>query len=245
MVAAGCGLATTMVQVICVRAFDKLKKMNPEVRFDCYIDDITLTSEGSEAMVLQRLAKAFKDLVHTVEAELSCTIEWSKAAVIASNDTLAQRLRAATGIKKNQEKAVANLGVDFSFGVSRTILGKLITRYRRIAAAKKRKGRLYILKKVLGPKRAALVATTGVVSAATYGATVNGVSDRELLQLRRTAAAAMSPSARGRSLSALLILRGDPCWAAAVAPLTQWIRASWKKLKSIVNPLAVALTLTS
>ena len=94
--------------------------------------------------------------------------------------------------------------------------------------AKRRKGRLYVLKKVLGPKRATLVATSGVLSAATYGAAVNGVSDAELRSLRRIAASAMTPSARGRSLSALLLLHGDPCWSAAVAPLAQCIRSAWK-----------------
>ena len=37
----------------------------------------------------------------------------------------------------------------------------------------------------------------------------------------------MNPSAKGRSLSALLLLRGDPTWTAAVAPIQQWIRAGW------------------
>ena len=198
------------------------------MRFDCYIDDITITAEGSEAVVLASLAAALKDLVNVVEQELHCTVEWSKAAVVASSDTLRKRLQMACGISEESAKTVPNLGVDFTFGKMRRQLGRTTTRYQRMASAKRRKGRLHVLRKVRGPKRATLVGTSGVLSASTYGSAINGVSDSELRSLRRIAASAMTPSARGRSLSALLLLHGDPCWSAAVAPLTQWIRSAWK-----------------
>ena len=94
-------------------------------------------------------------------------------------------------------------------------------------AARRRKGRLHILKKILGGNRAVLIAASGVLPAAIYGAAVSGMSDHELLQLRRISASAMTPAAKGRSLSALMLLRGDPTWTAAVAPLQQWVRAGW------------------
>ena len=120
-----------------------------------------------------------------------------------------------------------NLGVDFGYGKSRLKCGKNTTRRSRMKAARKRKGRLHVLKKILGGNRAMLIAASGVLPAATYGAAISGFSDHELLQLRRIAAASMNPSAKGRSLSALLLLHGDPTWTAAVAPILQGVRAGW------------------
>jgi hypothetical protein len=38
----------------------------------------------------------------------------------------------------------------------------------------------------------------------------------------------MSPSAKGRSRTAVLAINGDPAWQAAVAPILQWVRMAWK-----------------
>ena len=146
--AAGCGLATTMVKLSCLDAFEKLQKRHANVKVDVYIDDITFTSEGSEAVVLERLVSALKDLIDVVQDELSCNIECSKAAVVSSNDVLTKRIQNACGIQCDDKVTVPNLGVGFSCGRTRKKTGT--TRKFRIGAAKKRKGRLYILRKILG-----------------------------------------------------------------------------------------------
>ena len=84
-----------------------------------------------------------------------------------------------------------------------------------------------MLRKIIGGNKASQVAASGVITGATYGAAVHGFSDRELVQIQRVAASSMTPSAKGRSLTALLLVRGDPTWRAAVAPLQQWARATW------------------
>ena len=61
-----------------------------------------------------------------------------------------------------------------------------------------------------------------------YGASVNGVTDRELTKIQSVALAGMSPAAAGRSKTALLALKGDPSWTAAAAPILQWARMAWK-----------------
>ena len=59
-----------MVKLVCQRAFERLQAKHSGVRFDCYIDDITITAEGSEALVLELLVAALKDLAKVVEQEL-------------------------------------------------------------------------------------------------------------------------------------------------------------------------------
>ena len=71
------------------------------------------------------------------------------------------------------------------------------------------------------------MAATGAFAATEYGAASNGVSDAEWDKLQRIAASGMSPSAGGRSRTALFALKGDPTWRAATAPIHQWIKAVW------------------
>lgn len=52
-----------MVKLVCLECFERLQKKHPDVRVDAYIDDITLTAEGSEAVVLEKLTLALRDLV--------------------------------------------------------------------------------------------------------------------------------------------------------------------------------------
>ena len=47
-VVAGCGLATTFVRIACIDVFEKLQASHPYVRFEAYIDEITITCEGTE-----------------------------------------------------------------------------------------------------------------------------------------------------------------------------------------------------
>ena len=117
---------------------------------------------------------------------LSCNYSWrrSKTLLLSSSMKLSaplncpklplllptkptKQLQAACGIKGDDTKMVPNLGVDFSFGKSRKMLGKTTTGYQRMAAAKRCQGRVHILRKVLGAKRTTLVAAPGVLAAAT------------------------------------------------------------------------------
>ena len=64
-----------MVKLVCLECFERLQKKHPDVRVDAYIDDITLTAEGSEAVVLEKLTLALRDLVLLIGKELGCAIE--------------------------------------------------------------------------------------------------------------------------------------------------------------------------
>ena len=106
-----------------------------------------------------------------VQDDLKCTFEWKKAAVAAATVGLAKMIRASSGIKHNEAHA-PYLGIDFGCGKTRRAMGKNTIRKKRLANARKRKGRLFILRKVLGGKRPALIAASSVVPAACFGAAV-------------------------------------------------------------------------
>ena len=106
--------------------------------------------------------------------------------------------------------------------------GRDTVKKKRIAKGVARMGRIKALKKAIGAKKAARVAATGAVKSMDYGAAVHGVSDVSLEAIRRVGLAGMAPSAGGRSRTAVLAIRGDPAWQAAVAPISQWVRMAWK-----------------
>jgi len=179
-----------------------------------------------------------------MQTSMGCEIAWEKAAVVSNSETLANRVRHAIGIPTISQPTAVNLGVDFGCGLTRKKWGKSSNRKVRLKAANRRKGRLHVLRLVLGGKRASLIASAGVLSAAIYGAPVNGFSDSELQNLRRLAATAMTPTAQGRSLTALMLVRGDPTWSAAVAPIAQWfVRRGL--LSTTLSVLGVALMWSS
>ena len=83
---------------------------------------------------------------------------------------------------------------------------------KAMPAGKSRLGRLYMV---------------GIRPAASFGAPANGLSDSELLKLRRTLVSPITPCHGGVSLSAKLALMGDPAWKQAVAPVVAWVSAVW------------------
>ena len=62
----------------------------------------------------------------------------------------------------------------------------------------------------------------------TYGAACYGISNTELLRLRRTLSRTMKPTARGRSLDALHLIKGDPMDTQAHAPILAWSSECWR-----------------
>jgi len=101
-------------------------------------------------------------------------------------------------------------------------------RLHRFQKGCKRKKKLANLRTLIGPRLATQVFTSGVLPAIVYGAEVNGISDVELKKIRNISTAAMTGGTTGRSLSASLLLRGDPSWKAGVAPISRWHKEVWR-----------------
>ena len=228
-VLAGCCFAKALVTVYYLPPMDAFISRNPSISLDIYIDDITLSSVSSSSTDLEHdVVAAAVDLEDVVTKEVRCTIALNKAAVVASRDSLASRLR--TGIGRASGAPVlsaANLGIDFSSGRRRG-RGCQGIRGKRIRQCMLRKAKVRSLRRLVGRRIARHVFAAGVAPAAGYGAEVNGVSDREWGVLRRVAGAATAPCTSGRSLTASLLLFGDPTWRAAVAPAARWQKEVWR-----------------
>ena len=76
--------------------------------------------------------------------------------------------------------------------------------------------------------RAGRVVTTGLLPAATFGAAVNGLDDREVKRLRQLSATVMKPGGRLRSLKTTLLLNGAPTLRYELAPVNMYARMVWR-----------------
>ncbi len=235
---AGCGFAMSLTKAYCVEAFDRVvnifAEMSPSPPALCaYVDDLAISAEGSHRQVTENLQRAMEALRGEVEGPLACRIEADKAAVVASSSRLVKSLRESFGAYAGPggtegatNTAVTNLGIDFAPGRRRRSHGPMAKRRRRMEKLKKQLGRVNRLRAIAG-RRTPAIFVSGPLAAATYGAAVNGLSDAEALRLRRAAAHAFTPRARGRSLRRLLLIVGVPTWKAEVAVILQYAREVW------------------
>ncbi len=157
-----------------------------------------------------------------------------------SRVTAARPIRVKT---KRDEPAAPNLGIDFAAGRPRRSHGPRCKRAQRMKKLRSQSFKLARIRALAG-KRAPLIFVAGPLPAATYGAAVNGVSDVEALALRRSAALAFTPRARGRSLSRLLHIVGVPTWRAEVEVILEYARQVWQaSLLGAVEPTDGTMTL--
>ncbi len=226
---AGCSLATTFTKIYTVTGYDIFVYRCPGVVLDNYIDDNVASTEGTEDEVVARLANASEVLAHIVRDEFCCQFAPSKTRVVASSNGLGRRVRDAVRGQVGGQLVVSapNLGADCAAAKPRRAHGRHNQRAARLKEGLRRRRRIAKVRAVLGDK-AIPIFSTGTLSKMVYASEVHGLSDGELLAVRRTAAAAMRPRARGRSLQMLLALHRDPCWRAAVGPLLQYTRAVWR-----------------
>ena len=229
-VVAGCALAKALVAVYYIPVMDAFVSRHPHVEVDVYIDDVTLAvNGGSVGAVVEPLAAAAHDFFDVVTTELRCSIAPGKEAVVASSADLASRVRTAVGPKAGKSCThAASLGVDFGSGRRRGRLGIGSLKHKRIWKGLRRKQRVASLKRIVGPRISRHVFSAGVLPAMSYGGEVNGFSDREWRSTQRVAGAALAGAVSGRSLTATLLLHGDPTWRLAVAPALRWHREVWR-----------------
>ncbi|HIE69537.1 MAG TPA: hypothetical protein EYP98_04890 [Planctomycetes bacterium] len=127
-------------------------------------------------------------------------------------------------------------------GMHERTLAKHSKARKRIAAAKLRKKRILKVKRQLPGRssRVSRIFTTAVRPAVAYGTRVNGASDAELLEARRLMLSATPPYARGTSLTAKLVLSGDPAWEMSCGPLLAWHDEAWRAARHDLHSLTLA-----
>ncbi len=164
---------------------------------------------------MRKMEETVDVLRHTVQDVLGCTIEVEKAAMLASTAPLAADLKRRFGDLAGKAPAIpraaANLGIDYAAGRPRrahVVSGK---RKRRMEKLALKAGRLARIRAIAG-KRTVQIFAAGPMAEAVCGAAVNGLNGAEVQSLRRAAACAFSPRARGRSLTTVLLLASAPTW---------------------------------
>ncbi len=208
---------------------DKLvPKLPPTVSLDLHVDDFALSCEApTAAEVVRDLAKAQALLKEMIDDELGARTSVPKAALVASSRGLATELRKAIGELAGPIRSAApNLGIDAAAGRRRGARGAGFLRRRRLPSGWRRRGRLRQLAMIVGSD-ARKIFTAGVGPSATYHASVQGLSDREALQVRRLAAVVFPPRSRLRSLTATHVMNGMPTAAVEVAATLQFSRMVW------------------
>ncbi len=254
-VLAGCGLAMTLTRVFVIEAMDQVVCMlapapppcmpsicdtraddtEAEAHVDMYVDDVAATVVGnSKEQVMGKMEETIGVLRHAIEDVLGCTIEVEKAAMIASSAPLAtamkRRFGALAGPAPTAPKAAPNLGIDYAAGRPRRVHASSGKRRRRMTRLTVKAGRLSRIRAIAG-KRTVQIFTAGPMAEAVYGAAVNGLSGAEVQTLRRAAACAFSPRARGRSLTTVLLMAGAPTWKGEVECVLQYARQVWAAVR--------------
>ncbi len=227
-VVAGCSLATTLVKVFYVRSFDTfIARAPPGVILDAYIDDATLSMVGGTREVIIHLTRAHEELAAIVRGELQCEFAEGKTAITASSREVAEAISKAVGMPQTASGPQCFLGVDNAAGAGRRAIKRGSKKADRLKKALRRRARLSQLATAVGG-RAVKVFRSGLLPSAAYDAPVWGVDGDEALSLRRLAATAMAPRARGRSLTATHMWYGHPTAEAEVAPIVQYGKMVWK-----------------
>ena len=167
------------------------------------------------------------DLREAIEGYLECKVAANKAAIVASTPGIAADLKKSLGTLAGDGNQVKSLGVDYSSGKRRACRARTTTKARRIRTIAKRALRLKSLTAVVG-SRCIKVYTAGFKPAAGYGMEVWGCSPVELKKLQTRAGACLSPFAGGSSLTAKLLIHGDPSATLAVAAAVKYAREVWR-----------------
>ncbi len=226
-VIAGCSLAMVLTKIYCLRALDDfVREAPPGVNLDTFVDDFTISMVGKPQAVAEDIADAHGKLKSIVEDTLRCSFADGKTAVTATTRRLAGTVSRRIGVSGGVTSVATLLGIDNAAAAPRAALRAASKRSKRLKAALARKKRLKQVQRVVGSK-ARKVFVAGVRPAATYGAQIWGLDDGEVAKLRRLAAAALRPQARGRSLQLTMLWHGVPTAAAENAHLIQYARMIW------------------
>eukprot|EP00973_Karenia_brevis_P046399 6433519-Karenia_brevis.AAC.1 len=116
-VAPGCTFAMTLIKVYVVEDMDRFVSQHPRVAFDMYVDDITLSRQGSTERVITDIDEAADELHAVIQQELKAELAYAKAAVVASSACISRRIKKALGERGGScVTSTIGLGVDFAAG---------------------------------------------------------------------------------------------------------------------------------
>ena len=225
---AGCSMATTLIRVHALDAFDTVprsvslhsidRESSEFSSFDAYIDDTSISAIGSRSYVRDTIVNMACLLLAGIRQMLGGRVALDKVAFVCSCDSLGRQLEADLGPFSVLGSSAVNLGCDDTAGRAfRTGRGRMRKRKDRKVKMLRNAKRLKRIRAHFG-RKAVKVFTSGPMPGDIYGCEVQGLTDGEVHGLRRVAASVLKPSAARRSLTVLSRLEGDPVWYGAVAP---------------------------
>ncbi len=179
-IAAGCGLATTWVQVYALPPLRVWRVEHPQVPLTMLINDMGGgTTAREEHQVAGRLGAAAASLWSLVEADLDAHVAEHKSVILASSNSLLIKLKRAFGKHAGAPlQSAPNLGIDFAVGRRRAARASTRVLKRRQLKFKRRCRRLLSLKRAGMNMREVFV--TGLQAFTHFGAEVVGLDTAQM-----------------------------------------------------------------
>ena len=166
-------------------------------------------------------------VIDAVDKQMGGDIAEGNAALVASNRQLAAAVARCAALPTTVRRDVACfLGGGFAAGMPRIKWSPRSMQRQRFRYIHARRHRFRRLRVAVGP-RTRVLATTGIVPGAGYGIEIYGISDTELTTAQQLAACVETPSAGGRSLTRLRLVRADPTVSLAIASILRWACEVW------------------
>ena len=92
-IAAGCGFATYLVQVLALPSLQAFRMRFPLVWLTMFIDDLLVQARHRrEAQVVSLLSEAGAGLADIIETDWECRVAAHKSVIVGSSDTLCKSL---------------------------------------------------------------------------------------------------------------------------------------------------------
>ena len=228
---AGGGLAVDLLALAMEEIVDEASRLCPLVVPYLVVDDLTLIACGPERTAVTQVVRAGRYCIERFESNgmiVSKNKAWEnegegKSIALASTPAARRRLSTSTramGIPVRRR--AKNLGVDYGPGSK---IGKRIVMLSRWAKAKEKAGRVQKLGRTGAPR----VFSTGLLASVRYGASLTGVTNSLLNEVRSLAAFTYGKLG-GRSTTGRLALRkADPAIPLLGAPVKAWLTAVWNR----------------
>ncbi len=227
-IGAGCPFATTYVQMYSLPPLRLWRIEHPRVGLNVFIDDLTGQSTSKdEHKVVGRLTAGAASLWRITNDDLDASVAQHKSVLLASSDSLLDRLKLAFGKHGGVAKAAAsNLGVDLFTGRRRASRASTRTIRTRESRFLKRCRRLRALKRAGLNMRTVFV--TGLQAFSHYGAEVVGLDTAQMRTAHSNSLGLVGSSVKSSSTNLALLALGDPLWRQALAPALTWASICWK-----------------
>ena len=232
--AAGSAHATRELRALMIGVFDEVWRVVPSSMPTVYVDDGTLECVGTHKSVVMATIIATRVACEGLEG-VGMILSRTKNKVLATRKRVGMEIQ--EGLKEwNVRYSVTAkmLGVGAAAAVRRTTTVLV----ERIAAFARRRGQFAKLRKV-GVDVARLLRTGGLAGAQ-FGQAAAGISDYQLMQLRRRAAGVVGGVAAGKDANLVLIAadarwgdKADPAFSAHADTVVQWAEAVWSGILPI------------